>query len=98
MFSKGDDGPRKSNWVGEDDDLKHKKKIKVKQYPFQAVASFLFRCMNSIQLLFNEDSFLKIKRSRILQDQRDQLLIGLIKILQPSKRQDRLILQIGVVL
>jgi len=39
--------------------------------------------------------FLKIKRSRILLEQGDQLLIGLIKILQVSNDQDHLIVQIG---
>ena len=33
-FSRGDDGPRKSNWVREDDALKQKKQIKMKQFPF----------------------------------------------------------------
>jgi len=40
----------------------------------------------------------KIKGFRILLDQGDQFLKGLIKILQPSKSQDHLIVQIGVVL
>jgi len=78
---------------------KQKKQIKVKQFPFQAIANFLFRrSMNRIQFLFNVDLFLKIKRFRIFLDQRDQLLIGLIKILQASNDQDHLIVQIGVVL
>jgi len=51
-----------------------------------------------IQFLFNEDLFLKIKKSRILLDQGDQLLIRLIKILQASNGQDHLIVQIGFVL
>ena len=94
-----DDGPRKFNWIGEGDDLKQKKQIKVKQFPFQAIASFLFRrSMNRIQFLFNKDLFLSIKRSRILLDQGDQLLIGLIKILQASNDQDHLIVKIRVVL
>jgi len=38
-----------------------------------------------MQIQLKEDLFLKIKGSRILLDQRDQLLIGLIKILQASK-------------
>jgi len=98
-FSKGDDGPRKANWVGEDDDSKQKKQIKVKQFSFQAIASFLFsRTMNRIQFLFNEDLFLKIKRFRILLDQEDQFLIRLIKILQTSNYQDHLIVQIEFVL
>ena len=42
--------------------------------------------------------FLKIKGSRIFLNQGDQLLIGLIKILQASNGQDHLIVQIGVVL
>jgi len=54
--------------------------------------------MNRIQFLFNEDLFLTIKGSRILLDQGDQLLIGLIEILQVSNGQDHLIVQIGVVL
>ena len=40
--------------------------------------------------------FLKIEGFRILLDQGDQLLIGLIKTLQASKGQDHLIVQIGV--
>ena len=72
--------------------MKQKKQIKLKQFPFQAIASFLFmRSMNRIQFLFNEDLFLNIKGSRILLDQGDQLLIGLIKILQASNDQDYLI-------
>ena len=35
IFSRRDDGLRKSNWVGEDDGLKQKKQIKMKQFPFQ---------------------------------------------------------------
>jgi len=98
-FSRSDNGQRKSNCVGEDDGLKQKKQIKVKQFPFQAIASFLFRrSMNRIQLIFNECLFLKIKGYKILLDQGDQFLKGLIKILQPSKDQDHLIIQIGVVL
>ena len=54
--------------------------------------------MNRIQFLFNEDLFLKIKVFRILLNQGDQFLIGLIKILQTSNSQDHLIVQIGVVL
>jgi len=54
--------------------------------------------MNRIQFLFNKDLFLKIKGSRILLDQRDQLLKGLIKIFQASNGQDHLIVQTGVVL
>jgi len=54
--------------------------------------------MNRIQFLFNEDLFLKIKESKILLDQGNQLLIRLIKILQASNNQDHLIVQIGVVL
>ena len=53
--------------------------------------------MNRIQF-FNEDLFLKIKGFRILLHQGDQLLIGLIKILQASNSQNYLIVQIGVVL
>jgi len=53
--------------------------------------------MNRIQFLFNEDLFLKIKGS-ILLDQGDQLLIEIIKILQASNGQDHLIVQIRVVL
>jgi len=34
-FSRRDDGPMKSNWVREDDDLKQKKQIKMKQFTFQ---------------------------------------------------------------
>ena len=69
-FSRGDDGPRKSNLVEENDGLKQKKKIKVKQFPFQVIASFFFRrSMNKIQFLFDKDLFLNIKRSRILLDQ-----------------------------
>jgi len=41
---------------------------------------------------------LKIKEFRILLDQENQLLIGLIKILQASNDQDHLIVQIGLVL
>jgi len=41
--------------------------------------------------------FLDIKGSRILLDQEDQLLKGLINILQLSKGQYHLIVQIGVV-
>ena len=64
------------------DGLKQKKQIKVKQFLFQTIASFLFRrSMNRIQFLFNKDLFLKIKGSRILLDQRDQLLKGLVKFL-----------------
>jgi len=96
-FSRGDDDRRKSNLVGEDDGLKQKKQIKVKQFSFHAIVSFLFRRnMNRIQFLFNEDLFLKIKGFRILLDQGDQLLIRLIKILQVSNDQDHLIVQIGV--
>ena len=48
-------------------------------------SGFLFwGSTNKFQFLFNEDLFLKIKRSRVLIDQEDQLLIGLIKILQAS--------------
>ena len=73
-FSRGDDGPRKSNWVGEDDGLKQKKQIEVKQFSFQAITSFLIRrSMNRIQFLFNKDLFLNIKWFRILLDQKDQL-------------------------
>jgi len=54
--------------------------------------------MNRIQFLFNEDLFLKIKRSRFLLDQGDQLLIELIKTFQAFNDQDHLIVQIGVVL
>ena len=53
--------------------------------------------MNKIQFLFSEDLFLKFKGSRILLDQEDQLIIGLIKILQASNGQDYLIVQIEVV-
>ena len=68
-FSRGDDGKKKSNLVGEDDDLKQKKQIKMKQFSYQANASFLFRrSVDRIQFLFNEDLFLKIKRSKILLD------------------------------
>jgi len=42
-----------------------------------------------------KDLFLKIIGPRILLDQKDQLLIELIKILQASKGQDCLIVQIG---
>ena len=49
---------------------------------------------NRIQFLFNEGLFLKIKESRILLDQEDQLLIGLIKILQEFNGQDHLIVQL----
>ena len=42
--------------------------------------------------------FLMIKGSKILLDQEDQLLIGLIKILQASNGQNHLIVQIEVVL
>ena len=51
-----------------------------------------------IQFLFNEDLFLKIKGFRILLDQENQLLIVLVKILQVSKGQNHIIVQIGVVL
>ena len=82
----------------EDDSLKQKKQIKVEQFSFQTIASFHFRrSMNRIQFLFNEGLFLKIKRSRILLYQGDQLLMGLIMILRPSKGQDHLIIHIGVV-
>ena len=54
--------------------------------------------MNRIQFLFNGDLFLKIKGSRILLEQGDQLLIEMIKILQAFNGQDHLIVQIGVVL
>ena len=54
--------------------------------------------MNRIQFLFNEDMSLKIKGSKILLDRGDQLLIGLIKILQASNGQDHLIVQIRFVL
>ena len=50
-----------------------------------------------IQFLFNEGLFLKNKGSKILLNQGDQLLIGLIKILQASNDQDHLIVQIGVI-
>ena len=43
-----------------------------------------------ILILFNEGLFLKIEESRILLDQEEQLLIGLIKILQVSNDQDLL--------
>ena len=52
-----------------------------------------FWSMNRIQFLFNGGLFLKIKRFRILLDQGDQFLKGLIKILQPSKGQDQLIVK-----
>ena len=65
----------------------------MKQFPFQAIVS-----MNRIQFLFNEDLFLKIKGFKIFLDQGDQLLIGLIKILQACNDQDHLIIQVGVVL
>ena len=51
-----------------------------------------------IQFLFNEGLFLKIKGFEIRLDQKDQLLIRLIKIFQASNDQDHLIIQIGVVL
>jgi len=38
--------------------------------------------VEGIQILFNEGLFLKVKGSKILLNQEDQLLIGLIKILQ----------------
>ena len=84
-FSRND-GTRKSNGVREDDDLKQKKQIKMKQFSFQATLSFLFRrSVNRIQFLFNEGLFLKIKGSIILLDQGDQFLKELIKILQHPK-------------
>ena len=43
-----------------------------------------------------KDLFLKIKESRIFLDQKDQLLIKLIKILHASNNQDYLIVRIGV--
>jgi len=70
-------------------------------------SSFLFRRLrvflfwwdtNWIKFLFNEGLFLKIKGFRILLNQRDQFLRRLIKVLQSSKGQDHLIVQIGVVL
>jgi len=71
----------------------------MKQFPFQAIASFLFRSsINKIQLPFNEYLFVKIKMPKILLDQGNQLLIRLIKILQASNGQDHLIVQIEVVL
>jgi len=51
-----------------------------------------------LQFLFIEGLFLKIKGFKILLNQGDRLLIGLIKILQASNGQDHLIVQIGVVL
>ena len=81
-FSRGDDGLRKSNLVGEDDSLKKKKQNKSKSVFFSGDCEFPFRSMNRIQFLFNEDLFLKIKGSRILLNQEDQLLIRLIKIFQ----------------
>jgi len=54
--------------------------------------------MNRIQILFNEGLSLKIEGFKILLDQKDQLHIGLIKILQASNVQDHLKIQIGVVL
>jgi len=38
--------------------------------------------MNRIQFLFNEDLFLKIKESRILLDQENQILIGLTRFFE----------------
>ena len=71
----------------------------MEQFSFQALTSFLFgRSTNIIQILFNEDLFLKVEEFRILPDQGDQLQIGLIKILQAFNGQNYLIVQIGVVL
>ena len=42
-FSRGDGDPRKSNLVEEDDGLKQMKQIMVKQFSFQAIASFFSR-------------------------------------------------------
>ena len=50
------------------------------------------------QILFNEDLFLNLKGFRIRLDQGDQLLIGLIKILQVSNGQNHLIVRIGFAL
>jgi len=47
-----------------------------------------------IQILFNEGLFLKIKGFRILLDQGNKLLIGLINILQVINSQDPRIVQI----
>ena len=51
-----------------------------------------------IQILFNKGLFLKNERCKILLDQGDQLLIGLIKIFQASNGQDHFTVQIRVVL
>ena len=53
--------------------------------------------MNRIQIIFDEGLFLKFKDFKILLDQENQLLIGLIEILQVSDGQDHLIVQITVV-
>ena len=41
-FSRWDNGPRKSNWIGEDDDLKQNKQIKVEQFLFSDAYEFSF--------------------------------------------------------
>ena len=65
---------------------------------FSGTSFLLWWSSNKIHIPFNEGLFLKIKVSRILLNQGDQLLIGLIKILQASNDQDHLIVQIGAVL
>ena len=47
---------------------------------FSGSGFILWWNINMIQFLFSEGLFLKIKGSKILLDQGDQLLIGLIKI------------------
>ena len=72
--------------------------LKQNQFPFQTPVFFSDGVRIRHSFYSMKDLFLKIKGFRILLNQGDQLLIGLIKILQASKRQDHLIVQIRVVL
>ena len=72
--------------------------LKQNQFSFQAPVFFSGGIRIGLNFYSMKNLFLKIKGSKILVDQRYQLLIGLIKIRQTSDGQDHLIVQIGVVL
>jgi len=65
--------------------------FEVESVSFLGASFLLLWSTNRIQFLFNEGLILKIKGSRILLYQGDQLLIGFIKIFQVSNGQDHLI-------
>ena len=65
---------------------------------FQASVFFSGGVRIRLSFYSMKDLFLKIKGSRILLDQGDQLIIEIIKIFRASKGQDHLIVQIVVVL